>query len=78
MDAIEVKEYYRSAFNAAISEIANNGFDTIWNDNQAVAGATVTITMEPNQIVYVTYKKDVYTMPPKVVPITDNTKRDED
>lgn len=66
MKANNAKEYYRAAFDAALQEIKQNGFDSIWNDN--VAESSITITFEAGMCVYVTYQKKAWTEPLRIVP----------
>lgn len=54
-----IKKAYRIGLENAIEEIKENGFDSIWNDNQRVASGDITIHFAPNEIVSVTYSKIV-------------------
>ena len=60
---VDIKGKYREGIEAALKEIHEHGFDSIWIDDQKIRSATITIHIEPDSIVYVTYEKDVYTDP---------------
>lgn len=63
-----IKTKYREAFYAALDEVVQNGFNSLWDDNQMISRASVIITLEPGVIVKIKYKKEVYSKPPKFIP----------
>ena len=51
------------AIEYACEEIKQHGFDSLYAKGQRIRDATITIHLEPDAVVTITYEKNVFTVP---------------